>query len=560
MIRNSEIKAPRSAVVIGCGKSREGKEGWAIGHSHAAGYLAADPGIHLYGVDIDIENLAAFGQAFGIPEERLFASTEALYATLVPAFASICTWPRLHAAQVIDAANRGVRGILCEKPLALDLGEIRRMVAACAERDVKLAVAHQRRLDPVFLRCREIAASGELGEQLVFEGRVGDGWDILSWTTHLFDMANFFFDSLPETVLAGIDHCGGRRYGHAVENESVVFAEYPGRRQAIFITGPDALGGALIRVKGTDGMATIEDRRLRVWSQAGYREEVIPSIETVMAPPIRELIAAVETGSAMTCSVEACAAATEIAYAAHESARTMQKTSLPVSFEFAPLEVVQAAPEAWLPEGDIILFADTHFDGGGREGIAEAIHARTGRSPVIVDPCLSGLNRESLSTAGLVIIYHTQAEPDQETRAALMEWVTTGKPLAIIHAGLGAYPHWEEYTTWCGRIWCWDPVSPSEHPHEESLLLVGSQLSLAWREARLPRDEVFIKLKETAPCIDHAEVAISSGKYPAAWTHGRFPNVGVWVPGHRRDLWSVPAVREGLLAVLQTISSKPNAL
>jgi hypothetical protein len=83
-------------------------------------------------------------------------------------------------------------------------------------------------------------------------------------------------------------------------------------------------------------------------------------------------------------------------------------------------------------------------------------------------------------------------------------------------------------------------------------------MSIPWREATLPRDEVFIKLRETAPCHDWAEVEISSGTFPAAWSPAGHSNIGIWVPGHRGDIWSVPAIREGLLAVLQKIS--PNHL
>ena len=39
--------------------------------------------------------------------------------------------------------------------------------------------------------------------------------------------------------MAGLDHTGQRRYRHSVEDASVVFADYPEHRQAIFITGPD---------------------------------------------------------------------------------------------------------------------------------------------------------------------------------------------------------------------------------------------------------------------------------------------------------------------------------
>jgi predicted dehydrogenase len=544
----------KTAVVIGCGKFRDGKEGWAIGHSHASGYRAADPEIRLCGVDIDPDNLAAFGAAFGIPAGDLFSSTDALYRALIPDFASVCTWPGLHAPQVIEAAERGVKGIYCEKPLALSPGEILEMQSACTKSGAQLAVAHQRRMEPVFRRFREIVVSGELGDGLVVEGRVGDGWDILSWTTHLFDMANFIFDAAPVSILAGMDHSGTRRYRQAVEDNSVVFVQYPDNRQAVFITGPDAPGGILLQARGTRGMMTLCDCTLRIFTESGLREETLPQNEPAMAAPIRALMAAVETGAPHACQAADCALATELAYAAHESARALRQLAIPTGFHYAPLEVVQAAPKAWLPAGDIVIHADGHFGSGGREGIAEAIIAATGRRPVVVDAATTPLDEAILKNASLLLIYHTQSEPDESTSKNLRQWVAAGKPLAIVHAGLGAYPKWPEYLSWCGRVWSWgDTAAPSEHPHESSQLLASRELALAWREATIPKDEVFIKLVETSPCDDLVEAEISGGRFPAAWTNPAHPRLGVFVPGHRRDLWSVPALRECFIAVLQKI-------
>jgi predicted dehydrogenase len=45
---------------------------------------------------------------------------------------SACTWPDSHCEIVLDlVASGGVRGIPCEKPLALNMGDARRMVDAC---------------------------------------------------------------------------------------------------------------------------------------------------------------------------------------------------------------------------------------------------------------------------------------------------------------------------------------------------------------------------------------------------------------------------------------------
>ena len=174
--------APSIAAVLGCGKAMDGKVGWAIGHAHAEGWLAADPTVRLVGVDPSVENLASFGRAFDLAPADLFPTAEAMYAAITPDFVSVCTWVGLHAELVIEAAGNGVRGIVCEKPMASDVGEIRRMVDACAESGVRLAIAHQRRYDPMFLAARALIREGAIGDGLVLEARVGNDWDMLEWT------------------------------------------------------------------------------------------------------------------------------------------------------------------------------------------------------------------------------------------------------------------------------------------------------------------------------------------------------------------------------------------
>lgn len=46
--------------------------------------------------------------------------------------------------------------------------------------------------------------------------------------------------------LAGIDHTGERRYGHAVENAAIVQALYPEDRQAVFLSGLPPLDRTLL--------------------------------------------------------------------------------------------------------------------------------------------------------------------------------------------------------------------------------------------------------------------------------------------------------------------------
>lgn len=75
----------------------------------------------------------------------------------------IATPVHLHAEQTIAAAEAG-KHVLCEKPMALDVAECDRMIAACNANNVKLGIAYYRRFYPVLARVRELLAAGEIGQ------------------------------------------------------------------------------------------------------------------------------------------------------------------------------------------------------------------------------------------------------------------------------------------------------------------------------------------------------------------------------------------------------------
>ena len=541
----------RIAAVIGCGRYVEGKEGWAIGHEHAAGYRKADPGLRLLGVDPNPENLRAFGERFGVAPGDLFPSTDALYAAVRPDFVSVCTWPALHAPQVIEAATRGVRGIICEKPMALNGGEIDAMLAACAEHGARLAIAHQRAYGPGWVLARELLHGGSIGDDWVIEARVGGGWDILSWSVHWLDMAHWLFGEGPLSVLAGLQHTGKRLYQHAVEDASVVFVEYPQRRQAIFVTGPDSHLGEFV-VRGTRGMLRIRGDGVDVFNETGYRTHTPDSSgPDGFHALVLDLFNAVATGAPMRCDAARSALSTRTAYAVHESARLCRVMHAPFTISHAPLELLQNPPRPRLPEGKIVLFADEHYGSGGREGIAEALQALTGEEPRVID-ATRGLRSTDLDGAGMLLLYHTQSEPDEGTRAALTAWVEEGRPTVFVHCAVGGYPQWELYKQWAGRVWVW---GGSIHPHEPCTLRPVGPDFAGWASAWLPRDEVFARLGAVSEVDDQLEAIISTGPVPAAWQSRRWPHITAWIPGHRGDLWTVPALRQGLLTQMQRAAS-----
>ncbi|MGL5929978.1 MAG: Gfo/Idh/MocA family oxidoreductase, partial [Dermatophilaceae bacterium] len=502
------------------------------GHAHADAWRALSSRVELLGVDIDPANLAAFAERYDLPPGQTYPSTEALYQDLTPDFVSVCVWPGLHARLVVEAAEAGVRGILCEKPLALNAADIEAMQTTCREHGVALAVAHQRRYNPYVEWARAFLGRGELGPPYVLEARVGDGWDVLSWTTHWFDLADFLFGATPEWVLAGADVAGSRRYGHLVEDGSVALAQYPGGSQAVFVTGPDNPHENPITVRGRDGMLRLfEGRDAEVFSRHGYETVRPPAVDdgrfdvtdyrSGFRDLVEDLVTATESGATSRCDVGSTAAATHTALAIHESVRVRRRVHLPLDTGFTPLDVLQNTPTPAVWGSRVLVHCDDHFGSGGPDGLREALEAVTGQ-PVVTAAATEPLDEEALASVDVLCLYHTQASPDDATRLALTRWVGEGRPLLLVHAAVGAYPTWPEYGSWVGYRWNWET---SSHPHEPCVLVPteGDPLGFGWAGAWLPRDEIYVDLDHVADTVDGLTTSVAGADHPVSWTTARHP-------------------------------------
>ena len=105
-----------------------------------------------------------------------------------------------HAAMVIAAAEAGARGIFCEKPLAASLGEADAMMAACAARNVKVAVAH-RRANPYEQYGKKLIDEGAIGQLQVLRAR--GKWDRRHGAEDLAVLGPHMMDSM--RYFAGAD-------------------------------------------------------------------------------------------------------------------------------------------------------------------------------------------------------------------------------------------------------------------------------------------------------------------------------------------------------------------
>jgi xylose dehydrogenase (NAD/NADP) len=108
----------------------------------------------------DGEKATAYAAEWTIP--RAHGSYEALLADGGIDAVYIPLPNHLHAEWTIRAAQAG-KHVLCEKPLALTLDEVDRIVAAAAAAHVHVAVAFMYRHHPQTLAVRELVAGGAIG-------------------------------------------------------------------------------------------------------------------------------------------------------------------------------------------------------------------------------------------------------------------------------------------------------------------------------------------------------------------------------------------------------------
>src|SRR5947199_2120 len=108
-------------AVIACGTiARVHARGW----QHVPGQPTEIAAI----ADTHPDALREFGDFFGVPNESRYTDYREMLDAEHPDFVDVCSWHRLHAEMTIAAATRGTQAIICQKPMALSLGQADEMV------------------------------------------------------------------------------------------------------------------------------------------------------------------------------------------------------------------------------------------------------------------------------------------------------------------------------------------------------------------------------------------------------------------------------------------------
>ncbi len=143
------------AAVIGVG---------GISHEHITAYQK-NPNVELYAFcDINEERLYQKAEKYGVAKERCFTDKDEMLAALPEIdIVSVTTWNSAHAECTIAALNAG-KDVICEKPMAMNAEEARRMKEAADKNGRLLQIGFVRRYGNDCKVVKDFIDAGSFGD------------------------------------------------------------------------------------------------------------------------------------------------------------------------------------------------------------------------------------------------------------------------------------------------------------------------------------------------------------------------------------------------------------
>lgn len=329
------------AGVIGCG---------GRGKAHARGYAHCGDTELVACADPFEASRSAYAEQFEVG--RSYEDYHEMLEKEDLDIVSVCTWTGMHREMIDAAASSGIKAIHSEKPMAKNWGDAKAIVKACDDNDVVITFCHQRRFGAQFVKAKEIAKSGAIGDVYRFEGSCPNLFD---WGTHWFDMFFFYNDDEPaEWVIGQIDGKGTKDvFAAPCEGSGLSWIRYANGREGLLATGGTDLGGNLNRIVGTDGVIEVRpgrnDDQLKVFAHGAWD---VPDLSDVVAHDdatvlsVVDLAESLKEGREPELSGRKALQATELIFATYESSRRRGKVEL-------PLDVDDSALISMLESGEI---------------------------------------------------------------------------------------------------------------------------------------------------------------------------------------------------------------
>jgi predicted dehydrogenase len=218
----------------------------------------------------------------------------------------------LHAPQTIQSLRAG-KNVLCEKPMAMNESEARRMVQAAEQSGKTLGVAYYRRCYPKVQRAKQLLEAGAIGEPVIaeltchtwFDGQGPRSWlvdpakagggPLFDIASHRIDVLNFLFGQ----PLRASGQLSNVVHHYAVEDNATVMIEYAGGvRGVVDVRWHSKVARDECRIRGTNGEIEMSplngpDLVYSHPSEPGGRE-ALPPHSNLHYPMLQNFVGAVE--------------------------------------------------------------------------------------------------------------------------------------------------------------------------------------------------------------------------------------------------------------------------
>lgn len=159
-------------------------------------------GLDVVGIcDVNEQMLSLAAEQHGVGKERHFRNPAEMFRRTEPDCVIVATTAPTHCEYTIQAAESGVRYVLCEKPMAISMRQCDLMIEACRAQGTALAVNHQMRFMEQYTAPKAIIDSeafGGLRSVTVVAGNFGLSMNAL----HYFEMFRFMTGERPRIVTA----------------------------------------------------------------------------------------------------------------------------------------------------------------------------------------------------------------------------------------------------------------------------------------------------------------------------------------------------------------------
>jgi len=226
MMENNKFRV----ALVGCG---------TIAPIHVPAILAA-AGEVVALCDVDTSKARVLAEKFALHDAQIFADYDEMLETVKPDVVHICTPHYLHVPMAVKALRKNIN-VLCEKPLAINVEQLREVLATAKESKAMMGVCLQNRFLPNNLYAKKLCdekgvkcAFGDVvwnrGEDYYRSGEWRGKWAtegggvMINQALHTLDLL-MWMCGMPEKVTA---HCFNDCHKDVIEVEDIAAAKFEG--------------------------------------------------------------------------------------------------------------------------------------------------------------------------------------------------------------------------------------------------------------------------------------------------------------------------------------------